>query len=324
MPAGVAYATARARRGAGGWPAATELVAGEVAVPRPNSKSSPASDLAVGPRVKWAIGEERYSQLLQEKELLGYGAVTCTPSGVVPFDEYGRESSRWPQADRGKSNDWRATVQRLNQEHPKTPEEMRAAYEEWTEKARQFLIERELVTMPDGERCLVDPSPPFQRPILAVASYSSPPAFKPSLTGHFFVPFPPDGASEDEIQKRLETNSLGEIPTVSVHEAYPGHHWHLTWMQQNPRAIRKVLGTSYFTEGWGLYAERLMHEQGFFVDPKHVLYHLKDRIFRAARIVVDTALHTGTNFEESSRVHADAMHFHRAAGRGGPVLHMAL
>jgi uncharacterized protein (DUF885 family) len=64
-------------------------------------------------------------------------------------------------------------------------------------------------------------------------------------------------------------------------------------MQQNPRAIRKVLGTSYFTEGWGLYAERLLHEEGFFEDPKHVLYHLKDRIFRAARIVVDTALHTG-------------------------------
>lgn len=134
--------------------------------------------------------------------------------------------------------------------------------------------------MPEGEERRVQPSPPFQRPMLAVASYSAPPAFKPSLTGTFFVPFPPDGTSADDVQKRLTTNARSAIPTISAHEAYPGHHWHLITLQGNPRKLRKVLATSYFTEGWALYAERLMREHGFFADPAHELAHLDARIFR--------------------------------------------
>ena len=273
--------------------------AGDVAAKAFEEFSEHLKGLAERASGEWAIGDERYSALLQEKELLGYGAKEMTERGRAAFDELDAQLSAVAEKIDG-DGDWRAAIVRLNQDHPSSPEEMRKAYEEWTERARQFLIERQLVTLPDGEKCLVDPSPPFQRPILAVASYASPPAFKPSLTGHFFVPYPPEGAEEDEVQKRLETNSNGEIPTVSVHEAYPGHHWHLTWLQQNPRAIRKVLGTSYFTEGWALYAERLLHEEGFFSDPKHELYHLKDRIFRAARIIVDTSLHTGAmTFDEA-------------------------
>ena len=57
--------------------------------------------------------------------------------------------------------------------------------------------------------------------------------------------------------------------------------------------LRLVLGTPYFSEGWGLYAERVMRERGFFTDPIQELYHLEATIFRAARIVVDTSLHMG-------------------------------
>ncbi len=202
--------------------------------------------------------------------------------------------------DPAGGGDWQALVRTLNQDHPPTPEAMRDAYEEWTEKARRFLHETGIVTMPAGEECRVLPSPPFQRPVLAVASYSTPPAFSPSRTGTFFVPFPPDGTAPAEVQKRLETNSYHSIPAVSVHEAYPGHHWHLVTVKLHPRPIRRVLGTSYFTEGWGLYAEKLMREQGFFTDPRHELGQLDARIFRAARIVVDTSLHLGDmTFEEA-------------------------
>jgi uncharacterized protein (DUF885 family) len=64
-------------------------------------------------------------------------------------------------------------------------------------------------------------------------------------------------------------------------------------MQGNPRPLRKILATPYFVEGWGLYAERVMYEHGFFETDAEILGHLDARIFRAARIVVDTALHTG-------------------------------
>jgi uncharacterized protein (DUF885 family) len=60
-----------------------------------------------------------------------------------------------------------------------------------------------------------------------------------------------------------------------------------------PTPTRKVYWTSYFGEGWALYAERVMREQGFFEDPRDLLYQLEATIFRAARIVVDTSLHLG-------------------------------
>ncbi len=57
--------------------------------------------------------------------------------------------------------------------------------------------------------------------------------------------------------------------------------------------MRKVYSTPYFSEGWALYAERVMRERGFFETPLHELQHLSATIFRAARIIVDTSLHLG-------------------------------
>jgi len=70
----------------------------------------------------------------------------------------------------------------------------------------------------------------------------------------------------------------------------------------NRSKLRQVFSTSYFSEGWALYAERVMREQGFFADPKHQLYQYEATIFRAARIIVDTSLHLGEmTFDEAVR-----------------------
>jgi uncharacterized protein (DUF885 family) len=239
----------------------------------------------------WAIGEELYTALLREKELLPFGTRELRERGREQWDLLSAEANRIAKEIDGGT--WQETCDRLNKIHAPTPEGMREEYEEWTESARSFLRDTGLVTLPPGEQCTVEPSPPFQRPILAVASYNRPPAFKDTLHGHFFVPFPPDGTPPEEVQKRLEGNCSAGIPTTAVHEAYPGHHWHLVMAKGNPSHVRRVFGTPYFNEGWGLYAERVMREQGFFTDPKHLLYQFEATIFRAARIVVDTSLHMG-------------------------------
>jgi uncharacterized protein (DUF885 family) len=240
----------------------------------------------------WMLGEERYSRLLREREALPYGARELRDVGR---GEYGLLDAEMRGVARGIDGvgDWAAVLARANEDHPATEEAMRTGYEEWTARARSFLVETGLVTFPPGERCLVEPSPVFQRPVLGVASYAAPPAFSPSLLGHFFVPFAPDGTPEAEVQERLAANSWGKIPTTAVHEAYPGHHWHLVMRKSGPSRIRRVFGTPYFNEGWGLYAERVMRERGFFTEPLQELYHLNATLFRAARIVVDTSLHLG-------------------------------
>jgi uncharacterized protein (DUF885 family) len=247
----------------------------------------------------YAIGEPLYTALLREKELLPYDARSLRERGREQYDLLAAELRRLAR-EIADTDDWVGLLEKLNKIHAPTPEKMREEYAEWTERARSFLRDTGLVTLPPGETCTVEPSPPFQRPILAVASYNRPPAFTDSLAGHFFVPYPPDNTPDEEIQKRLEGNCSAGIPTTAVHEAYPGHHWHLVMAHFNPSKLRQVYSTSYFSEGWALYAERVMREQGFFTDPKHQLYQYEATIFRAARIVVDTSLHMGEmTFDEA-------------------------
>lgn len=246
----------------------------------------------------YAIGADRYSRLLREKELLSDDVFTLRERGRREYDRLSSELTGLAQVI-GRTEDWPRVLQDLNRDHPTTPEAMLASYAEWTERARQFLKDRQLVTLPPGEECRVEPSPLFQRPVIAVASYNSPPPFSASMRGYFFVPFPPDGAPPNDVQQRLENNSFASIPTTSVHEAYPGHHWHLVTAKANPSRVRRAFRTPYFTEGWGLYAEQVMREQGFFTDPRQDMSQVEATLFRAARIVVDTGLHIGDmSFEE--------------------------
>jgi uncharacterized protein (DUF885 family) len=247
----------------------------------------------------WKLGEERYTRLLRERESLAMDAHQLRDMGQAEYDRLDAEMTELAQRTQG-TGDWRAVLEEANENHPRSEEEMRVTYADWTERARQFLAEKGLVTLPPGERCVVEPSPVFQRPVLGVASYVAPPMFSDTLLGHFFVPYAPDGTPEEEVQKRLAGNSFGGIPTTAVHEAYPGHHWHLVMNKIHSRRLRKVYGTPYFSEGWALYAERVMRERGFFTDPLQELYHLEATIFRAARIVVDTSLHLGDmTFDEA-------------------------
>src|SRR5579884_46687 len=243
------------------------------------------------PRGGFAIGEQRYSALLTQREQLGYGADELGRRGAQAWAEL--DAAMTELAGRMGHGSWRDALEELNRDHPATPEEMLEGYTRATARCRAFLVDTGLVTLPEGESCSVDPSPPFQRPVLAVASYSAPPAFKPSRSGHFFVPYPPEGTGAGELAQRMATNSYPAMPTISAHEAYPGHHWHLVWSQLHAPPVRRILRSTYFVEGWALFAEKVMAEAGFFSDPGEMLCHLEARIFRAARIVVDTALHTG-------------------------------
>ena len=248
---------------------------------------------------EWAYSEERYSRQLRERERLDYDARSLRDLGKAEYDRLDAEMTELAKQIDGKG-DWRTVLEEANEDHPRTEDEMRRTYADWTERSRVFLAETGLVTLPSGESCSVEPNPVFTRPLFAVASYSGPPAFSDSLAGHFFVPYAPDGTPEEEIQKRLASNSFGGITTTAVHEAYPGHHWHITWSKIHAPRLRAVLTTPYFSEGWGLYAERVMRERGFFTEPIQELYHLNATIFRAARIVVDTSLHMGEmTFEEA-------------------------
>ncbi|MEU0885732.1 DUF885 domain-containing protein [Lentzea sp. NPDC005914] len=247
-------------------------------------------DLALRASGDWRMGDKLYSTLLQDKELLGYGAPELHQRGQDAYASLEAEL-----IELAGSPDWRPVMSSLQDDHPPTLEAMRAEYDAETQRARAALVEHSLVTLPEGEECRVVPSPLFHRAIMSVASYLGPPPLTPRRAGYFFVPFTPAGATDEQVTHRLRTNARSQIPTISVHEAYPGHHWHSAWVAaQGPsHPLRKVFRTSYFSEGWALYAEKLLRSVGYYTSRAALMGHVEARLFRAARMIVDTALHCG-------------------------------
>lgn len=289
--------------------------AGEAAAAHLERWVAHLDELRTRARGSWQLGEERYSRILREREVLRDDARSLRERGRAELARLDVEMSALAEAATGNPG-YVEVLRHDDENHPPTEQAMLDAYRAWTAKARDFLAATRLVTLPEGETCEVVPSPVFQRPVLGVASYNSPPAFSDRWRGFFFVPFAPDGASEAEVTGRLANNAFGSIPTVTAHETYPGHHWHLVMRKSNPSAVRRVYGTPYFSEGWALYAERAMREQGFFDTPIQELHHLNASLFRAARIVVDTSLHMGEmSFDEGVRFMVDRAAMPEAVAR---------
>ena len=122
----------------------------------------------------------------------------------------------------------------------------------------------------------------------AAAHYSGP-ARDRTRPGVFWIPLP-------EARENSIWTGAG-MKSVSYHEAVPGHHFQIALSQEltdvpRYRQYRAFGSSSAFAEGWGLYAERLAAEAGWYDgDPQGRLGQLNFELFRARRLVVDTGLH---------------------------------
>ncbi len=117
----------------------------------------------------------------------------------------------------------------------------------------------------------------------ASGAYYNPPAMDGSRPGVFY-------ANLFDIKA---TPKYG-MRTLAYHEAIPGHHFQLAIQQQQEDLpfFRRLVPFFAYSEGWGLYAERLAWELGFQDDPYDNIGRLQAELFRAVRLVVDTGIHS--------------------------------
>ena len=123
------------------------------------------------------------------------------------------------------------------------------------------------------------------------------PPFQSAMATHYNTGTP-DGKRPGRVvvaTSNFAQRSLVDDEAIAYHEGVPGHHMQLSIQQQLtglPKFRQHSLGFTAYTEGWGLYAEQLGKEVGFYQDPVSDYGRLSSELFRAVRLVVDTGIHS--------------------------------
>ncbi|MBD3348054.1 MAG: DUF885 family protein, partial [Candidatus Eisenbacteria bacterium] len=188
--------------------------------------------------------------------------------------------------------DWRELVDDVQTRHPEAGE-LRDAYAGEMSRAREFVLAKRLVSMPEQEKLSVIDTPVFLRPLLPYAAYGPPGPFEVKQEGFFFVTPVDQEASREAREEQLRGHALDNIPVIALHEGYPGHHLQLVRANGVPGKARRLARSNIFIEGWALYCEEMMREAGFFEGASMRLMQLKATLWRSARVVVDVKLQTG-------------------------------
>jgi len=244
------------------------------------------------PRSKgeFRLGEELFDYCLRENHILPFTSEELLEFGRQAIADTEIELQKSAASiDEGKS--WRELVDLFRTDVPK-PSELLDQYRKEIVRARTFVDETGLVDIPTNESLQVVETPRFEVSRYPYAAYLMPPPFEGSSEGVFWVTPVDLDLPEEQQQQQLAGHSKSSIILKAIHEGYPGHHLQFVHTNRLESKPRRVFATSSFTEGWALYCEELMYEQGYY-DLKTRLFMLKDQLWRACRVVIDVELHRG-------------------------------
>jgi uncharacterized protein (DUF885 family) len=211
---------------------------------------------------RYALGRERYARMLREGELL-----TLSPERILEIGlrELKREQQIFAETARkiDPSKKPIDVFKAIQQDHP-TEESLIPDTRKNLEAIRQFLIDRNIITIPSDVRARVEETPQFDR-ATSFASMDTPGPFETKATEAYYYVTPVEKHwTPEQKDEWLTAFNYYTTDVVSIHEAYPGHYLQFLCLNASPATrLEKILDSYAFVEGWAHYTEQMILDEGF-------------------------------------------------------------
>ena len=170
------------------------------------------------------------------------------------------------------------------------PDGIVAVAREQLQEATDFVIEHNIVTMPE-EPVEVIVMPEFRRGV-TLAYLDAPGTLDKEQPAFYAVAPLPSDWTEQQIESFLREYNTYSIQDLTIHEGVPGHYLQLALSNRYPSVLRSVLQSGPFIEGWAVYAERVMIDEGYQDhSPLQRLIMLKWYLRAITNAIIDSAIH---------------------------------
>ncbi len=254
---------------------------------------------------EWRLGREKFYRKLELVLDAGITADQVLADAQSEFERVQRDMyvmarqlwSRYFELEPLPPDDLdgrRATVQRVLArigENHGNPQTLVADTRRTVAALKRFIQERRILSLPQPDNCRIIEMPEFQRGN-ATAYMNSPPPLDPKARGFFAVSPPPRDWDAGRVKSYLEEYNRYMLQILTIHEAYPGHYVQFEYANRNPSLIRHVLPSGPYVEGWAVYTEQTMLDQGYGQgDPALRLSQLKFYLRAVANAILDHKMH---------------------------------
>lgn len=239
----------------------------------------------------WRLGKQRYAQKF--RLVLETGK---TPEQLLAEAEADLIKTRTEMARLAAPKSVEKALAEVASRHA-TPATYMAAAEHVLADATAFVKAKDLLTLPPNANLQVIETPAFMRGIYGVGGFNPAPPLEPKLGAFFWVtPIPSDWPQARIDSKLREYNESG-LAHLAVHEAMPGHYVQGEYANaQQPnsrRLLRNIVGNGPYVEGWAVYTQQLMADQGFMSDMPDYRLTLQKQMLRVlANTILDVRLQT--------------------------------
>ncbi|HEX5230145.1 MAG TPA: DUF885 domain-containing protein [Bryobacteraceae bacterium] len=190
----------------------------------------------------------------------------------------------------------KAALDKIAQDHT-TPAMFMEQAKKDLEEATSFVHEKHLLDFPQSSNLQVIPTPEFMRGVYSVAGFNAAPALEPQLGAFYWVtPIPPNMPKASVESKLREYNRYG-LMQITIHEAMPGHYVQFQFANnlepKSRRVLRSVYGNGPYIEGWALYTQQMMSDEGFMNNSKEMRLTMMKQLLRSiANAILDIRLQT--------------------------------